>query len=93
MQEGINYWYSWREVIKGIGSSLYQVKILFLITNIVHVTSFTIFIVVAQNTSLYFKFNLNYGILNLFEIERRKNTSHEPMILKKSIFFLLFLYN
>lgn len=93
MQEGINYWYSWREVIKGIGSSLYQVKILFLITNIVHVMSFTIFIDVAQNTSLYFKFNLNYGILNLFEIERRKNTSHEPMILKKSMIFLLFLYN
>ena len=55
--------------------------------------SFTIFIDVAQNTSLYFKFNLNYGILNLFEIERRKNTSHEPMILKKSMIFLLFLYN
>ena len=92
MQEGINYWYSWREVIKGIGSSLYQVKILFLITNIVHVMSFTIFIDVAQNTSLYFKFNPNYGILNLFEIERRKNTSHEPMILKKNNdFFIIFL--
>ena len=92
MQEGINYWYSWREVIKGIGSSLYQVKILFLITNIVHVMSFTIFIDVAQNTSLYFKFNLNYGILNLFEIERRKKYFTWTNDLEKKQWFFYYFF-
>lgn len=60
MQEGINYLYSWREAIKGIGSSLYHIEILFLITNIVRVTSLTIFINVAQIHLYILKFNLNY---------------------------------